>query len=701
VLGQAVADTPGFAPAQELLADFHLAASRSADALVLADAAERAGRQATADYLRARTYVVQGKVEQAVKLLGRVIDADQDHVSARITLARALVAQGDTKGASQNLQVAARLTRDAEAIDLLIRLHLAQYRLQVRLNEVSEARSTLNEIRGTLEQLIRQEPTDGRALVLLGQFQRQRHQYDQAAETIETLMTLSPDNVLVRMLKVRVDVRSPAELAGPRRLAEAMADLDVAERASPSDAGVWALRAEVLEAAGRYDQAAEALRKALQLRAEEATYTMRLAGVLRKADRPGQAADALAALAETNTGARILYTISLVEADRAAEAVAVLRRRIDAGSADRLAPLLLAYATNAAGDTDEALAAADKALAAGGDDTAGRLIRGLKVGLLARAGRYDDMIAYATDWFTGRDASYWLGGDAGSRKASDLVAMVSAGSFTAAQRARWGVVAQAATPVHLAAGWLMIAGRDAEAVDFVLDRVAKLDADDATESKLASRMRSALLGQLVLGGRDDLARRIYPSLLAADEDNAELLALGGSVYSRPTRADRVQYENLLSRALQLSGDDAQLKNNLAYGWADRGVKLLEAQRLLNEAIEVDSRSHIRDSLAWVLYKKGEFRPALAMLTQAINSPNGDDPVLYDHAGDVYWRLGRRREAIAMWTEAADLAAARLAVWGGDVDADTRRVHRETPRKIRAAQDGQPPKAAPLGVGVRP
>jgi tetratricopeptide (TPR) repeat protein len=57
----------------------------------------------------------------------------------------------------------------------------------------------------------------------------------------------------------------------------------------------------------------------------------------------------------------------------------------------------------------------------------------------------------------------------------------------------------------------------------------------------------------------------------------------------------------------------------------------------------------RDSLGWVYYKKGNHSEALKELKRAVEL-TGDDPVIFEHLGDVYIKLNRISSAIDSWNE---------------------------------------------------
>ena len=114
-------------------------------------------------------------------------------------------------------------------------------------------------------------------------------------------------------------------------------------------------------------------------------------------------------------------------------------------------------------------------------------------------------------------------------------------------------------------------------------------------------------------------------------------------------------ESDLQMAAQLRPSNAQIKNDLGYGWIERGINLDEGLSLITEASSLDPQnSLIMDRLGWALYKMGDYDSAITHLENAIViSPS--NPEILDHLGDAYWQAGRRLEAGYQWQRAADFA----------------------------------------------
>lgn len=133
-------------------------------------------------------------------------------------------------------------------------------------------------------------------------------------------------------------------------------------------------------------------------------------------------------------------------------------------------------------------------------------------------------------------------------------------------------------------------------------------------------------------------------------------------------------ETALNKILSRSPDDHEALNFLGYTWADKGINLDKAERLIASALAADGKNTAYlDSMAWVLFKKGNIKESVKYIDKAI-SEEGDsiDPVILDHAGDIYWADGQKEKALKLWKEAA-------GTYSEDLDPET------VLRKIRQAE----------------
>jgi len=109
-------------------------------------------------------------------------------------------------------------------------------------------------------------------------------------------------------------------------------------------------------------------------------------------------------------------------------------------------------------------------------------------------------------------------------------------------------------------------------------------------------------------------------------------------------------EASLNKLIQLKPDHAHAYNALGYSFAERNIRLPEAKKLIEKALEISPQDFfIIDSLGWVLYRMGDLNGAAVQLQRAWDGrPDGE---IGAHLGEVLWVLGKRDEARRIWQEA--------------------------------------------------
>ena len=113
-------------------------------------------------------------------------------------------------------------------------------------------------------------------------------------------------------------------------------------------------------------------------------------------------------------------------------------------------------------------------------------------------------------------------------------------------------------------------------------------------------------------------------------------------------------EKELETLLKRIPDDIGVFNDLGYLYADQGKKLDEAEQMIRRAVEEEpDNSAYLDSLGWVLFKRGKYEEALKQLDKAVSIARRSSPdgTLFDHLGDVLFRLKRFDDARKAWIEA--------------------------------------------------
>jgi tetratricopeptide (TPR) repeat protein len=128
-----------------------------------------------------------------------------------------------------------------------------------------------------------------------------------------------------------------------------------------------------------------------------------------------------------------------------------------------------------------------------------------------------------------------------------------------------------------------------------------------------------------------------------------------------------QSETELRAILDIDPDNAYACNDLGFHLADQGRDLDEAEQLIRNAIVVDRFDRKKtgavepesaafiDSLGWVLFRKNKLPEARTELERALKLHDGvTDPIVWDHLGDVLFRLGDKSKAKEAWEKAAEI-----------------------------------------------
>lgn len=151
------------------------------------------------------------------------------------------------------------------------------------------------------------------------------------------------------------------------------------------------------------------------------------------------------------------------------------------------------------------------------------------------------------------------------------------------------------------------------------------------------------LGQLYFyEKRPQEALKIYEEIAREKPDYVDAIFWLGFLNEELKQHDSAI--KMWKKALELDPNHAQTLNSLGYVYAEEGKNLDEAETLIKKALvaEPDSGAYL-DSLGWVYFKKKDYQKAEEYLKKAISYQ--EDPVIYEHLGDLYIALSNKSAAI--------------------------------------------------------
>ena len=110
----------------------------------------------------------------------------------------------------------------------------------------------------------------------------------------------------------------------------------------------------------------------------------------------------------------------------------------------------------------------------------------------------------------------------------------------------------------------------------------------------------------------------------------------------------------LEKAIKYNPQSARAYNYLGYLYADNNMKIDESLTLIRKALELEpGNGAFTDSLGWAYFRKGNYKLAIEKLLAAeelLRKANSPDPVVFDHIGDAFLKLGKIDDALRYWNK---------------------------------------------------
>jgi len=107
-------------------------------------------------------------------------------------------------------------------------------------------------------------------------------------------------------------------------------------------------------------------------------------------------------------------------------------------------------------------------------------------------------------------------------------------------------------------------------------------------------------------------------------------------------------DRLYEEALKIDPNNVLILNNYGYSLADRNLQLDRALAMATKAVEAqpDNSSYL-DTIGWVYFRLGRYDEAERYVKQAIEKGDASS-VVYEHLGDIYYRMNDRERALEQW-----------------------------------------------------
>jgi len=133
---------------------------------------------------------------------------------------------------------------------------------------------------------------------------------------------------------------------------------------------------------------------------------------------------------------------------------------------------------------------------------------------------------------------------------------------------------------------------------------------------------------------------------------AQIYASLGDAYNATQKYELS--DSCFEKALKILPDDATTLNNYAYYLSLRKNKLDKAEKMSKKSLQLqpDSKSFL-DTYGWILYQQGKYTEAKDYIEKAIKAGGQEDGTLYEHLGDIYYKLNEVDKAKENWKKAKE------------------------------------------------
>lgn len=191
-------------------------------------------------------------------------------------------------------------------------------------------------------------------------------------------------------------------------------------------------------------------------------------------------------------------------------------------------------------------------------------------------------------------------------------------------------------------------GRESTATEVYGELLERLYEADISNIKIAESLAQLRLQKMDYNG----AIGIYQNILKEQPNYEDGLFWLGYLYEEKNR--RKEAIEVWKKLIKLNPDHSDALNSLGYIYAEEGIHLNEAEQMVLKALKShpDSPAYL-DSLGWIYFKQGRLNDAAKYIQKAVEG--FQDAIIYDHLGEVFYKLGDIEKALEQWKRALILA----------------------------------------------
>ncbi|MFZ3230397.1 MAG: tetratricopeptide repeat protein [Pseudobdellovibrio sp.] len=175
-----------------------------------------------------------------------------------------------------------------------------------------------------------------------------------------------------------------------------------------------------------------------------------------------------------------------------------------------------------------------------------------------------------------------------------------------------------------------------------------------------------------------MAQKTFPK-------NAQAYFYEGTLYDKMNKKSNMLHS--MEKALELEPDHIQAMNYIAFSLAEMNEQLDRAEQLARSALQKDKNDgFVLDTLGWILFKKGNYKEALANLEKAYELQPAVG-IIAEHLGDVYNKIQKYEKARALFQKANELEDDKDRKRDIQIKLTKLELDIKSPNRIPASADG--------------
>ncbi len=178
---------------------------------------------------------------------------------------------------------------------------------------------------------------------------------------------------------------------------------------------------------------------------------------------------------------------------------------------------------------------------------------------------------------------------------------------------------------------------------------------DSALNKFSQNTNLKYIEAMIYGEMKDSQKaiQIFEMLRSENQNDKDILHNLAILYDQNLQYDKS--DKIYEKIIKIDSNDAIAYNNYSYSLAEKGEELQKALQMSKRSIQLEPQNGTYyDTLAWILFKLGNYQKALVKIDSAINLTEEMNSEIYYHKGEILLGLNRNDESKKYFKQALEI-----------------------------------------------